>query len=285
MARVFISYRREGGSGFSGRIADDLERRFGASEVSRDVEDIRSGEDFAERIDRALEQSSVLLAVVDKVWLSACDSRGRRLDDPKDFVRLEIVTALKKGVRVIPVLVGGAAMPLARELPDNLKLLAVRQAHELSESRWEYDMDALAQAIEQAPAGAGIDKTKRKHLLWLSNVVAAGIVLAAFATWYWVSQPPKIEGTWELPDGGHWIFRQKGRDLQIDVVHYETREVWQRGHGVIHDSTIRFQLDLVFERGHRYEGQLSVGADLKQLSDTAYGSPLGDRSEIRLRRH
>ncbi|MBM3803007.1 MAG: toll/interleukin-1 receptor domain-containing protein [Acidimicrobiia bacterium] len=123
MARVFISYRREGGSGFSGRIADDLERRFGASEVSRDVEDIRSGEDFAERIDRALEQSSVLLAVVDKVWLSACDSRGRRLDDPKDFVRLEIVTALKKGVRVIPVLVGGAAMPLARELPDNLKLL------------------------------------------------------------------------------------------------------------------------------------------------------------------
>lgn len=146
-------------------------------------------------------------------------------------------------------------------------------------------MDALAQAIEQAPAGAGIDKTKRKHLWWLSNVVAAGIVLAAFATWYWVSQPPKIEGTWELPDGGHWIFRQKGRDLQIDVVHYETREVWQRGHGVIHDSTIRFQLDLVFERGHRYEGQLSVGADLKQLSDTAYGSPLGDRSEIRLRRH
>src|SRR5512134_189386 len=148
MSRIFISYRREGGAGFSGRLADDLGRRFGAHEVFRDVEDIASGDDFVARLDKALRDCRVLLAVIGKTWLTAASNGRRRLDDPNDFVRLEIGHALAAGVRVIPVLVEGARIPAERDLPDGLKPLARRQAHELSESRWEFDVDRLARVIE-----------------------------------------------------------------------------------------------------------------------------------------
>src|SRR5215469_14357730 len=109
---VFISYRREESSYAAGRLADRLTGRFGAEQVFIDVETIEPGVDFAEAISRAVGACVVLVAVIGPGWLAAADKRGgRRLDDPDDLVRLEIGTALVRGVRVIPVLVEGAVMP------------------------------------------------------------------------------------------------------------------------------------------------------------------------------
>lgn len=285
MARIFISYRREGGSGFAGRLAEDLERRFGANEVFRDVDDIASGDDFVERLNSALRGCRVLLAVLDKTWLSASNSQGRRLDDPKDFVRTEIATALRNGVRVIPVLVEGATMPSEQDLPNSIKSLARRQAHEISDLRWDYDVEKLASVIEKTYAdGAQADQKPAHRRRTVIAAVAVGLVIVAVAAWFVYSRPPDLNGTWDLADGSYWIIRQTGRNLEIDVVHHESREVWQRGRGTVGRDSVSFYLDLVFQRGHSLEGQLAISSDLKRLAGDVLGSPLGNRANILLQR-
>jgi hypothetical protein len=288
MARIFISYRREGAAGFSGRLGEDLERRFGAGEVFRDVEDITSGDDFVERLAHALQDCRVLLAVIDKTWLSTNAGSRRRLDDPKDFVRTEIARALARGVRVIPVLVDGATMPAERDLPDDLKSFARRQAHDLSDSRWDYDVERLASVVQTAltgdmkPPGSGTTNPRRR---WLAGVaVVAGLIAIAAVGWYGYSRPPDLNGTWDLPDGSYWIIQQSGRNLGIDVVHYQSRQVWQRGRGAIDGNEIAFNLQLVYETAHSLEGRLGISGDAKRLTGVAVNSPSGNRTPIILQR-
>jgi hypothetical protein len=287
MSRIFISYRREGGAGFSGRLADDLGRRFGAHEVFRDVEDIASGEDFVARLDKALRDCRVLLAVIGKTWLTASANGRRRLDDPNDFVRLEISHALAAGVRVIPVLVEGARIPPERDLPEPLKPLARRQAHELSESRWDYDVERLAGIVEQELAASGAplgSKPKRRRwLVALALAAAAGLVAAA-ATWYGQTRLPDLGGNWRLQDGSTWIIEQSGPDLEIKVVHYQSREVWQRGRGTIVGQELEFKLDQVFQPGYGLGGKLRISGDARRLDGVAQRTPSGIRVEILLER-
>jgi hypothetical protein len=287
MSRIFISYRREGGAGFSGRLADDLGRRFGPNEVFRDVEDIASGEDFIARLDKALRDCRVLLAVIGKTWLTASANGQRRLDDPNDLVRLEISHALAAGVRVIPVLVEGARIPPERDLPDVLKPLARRQAHELSESRWEYDVDRLARVVEQelagggAPARPGLKSMRRRWLLGLAG--AAGLIAAA-AAWYSYTPVPNLSGSWRLQDGSTWIIEQAGHEVEIKVVHYQSREIWQRGRGTIDGKEVAFKLDLVYQAGHTLGGKLRISEDGRRLDGIAKRTPSGTRVEILLER-
>ena len=105
-SRVFISYRREDSGYPAGWLFDQLAASLGADRVFKDVDSIEPGEDFAEVISDAVSSCAVLAVIGDR-WLAAADEDGRRLDDPGDFVRLEIEAALTRGVRVIPVLVGG----------------------------------------------------------------------------------------------------------------------------------------------------------------------------------
>jgi hypothetical protein len=288
MARIFISYRREGAAGFSGRLGEDLERRFGADEVFRDVEDITSGDDFVERLTYALRDCRVLLAVIDKTWLSASVGGRRRLDDPKDFVRTEIASALARGVRVIPVLVDGATMPAEAELPDDLKPFARRQAHEVSDSRWDYDIERLAGVVQATlggdmqPSGSGTTRPRRR---WrVAAAVVAALVAIAAVGWYGYSRPPDLHGTWDLPDGSYWIIQQSGRTLEIDVVHYQSRQVWQRGRGAIEGHEIAFDLRLVYQTDHRIEGRLRMSGDDKRLTGVAVSRPSGHRTDIILLR-
>ena len=150
--RIFISYRRHGeGAGYGGRLADKLVERFGSEQVFRDVDDIESGVDFVQAIEDAVGGCEVLLAVIGPDWITQTNQKGRRrLDDPRDFVRLEVAAALERNIRVIPVLVGGAAMPGANELPEVLEPLARRQALELTDTRWDYDVGRLLTTIESA---------------------------------------------------------------------------------------------------------------------------------------
>jgi hypothetical protein len=110
-ARIFISYRRVDASWPARWLADRLAGHFGASVIFQDVDSIRPGDDFAAEIEAAVGACSVLLTVIGPQWLAAEGDAGRRLDDPQDWVRLEIEAAIKRGVRIIPVLVDGAKMP------------------------------------------------------------------------------------------------------------------------------------------------------------------------------
>ena len=142
--RIFMSYRREETAYSAGWLFDRLVGHFGRDQVFKDVDSIDLGDDFAEVITTAVGACEVLLALIGDRWLTMTDQDGqRRLDDPHDFVRLEIEAALTRDVRVIPILVAGAQMPRAEELPASLAKLVRRQALELSPSRFDSDTQRL----------------------------------------------------------------------------------------------------------------------------------------------
>jgi Family of unknown function (DUF6416)/TIR domain len=150
-SRIFISYRREDAGYPAGWLYDVLVSHFGADRVFKDVDSIEPGDDFAEVVGAAVGSCSVLLAVIGVGWLAAADDDGqRRLDDPSDLVRLEIETALRREIRVIPVLVAGARIPRRAQLPASLEVLAGRQAVELSYARFSTDLNALIKVLDKA---------------------------------------------------------------------------------------------------------------------------------------
>ena len=150
-SRIFISYRREDSAGFVRALLGPLRQRFGSDRIFKDTDNIPPGEDFVKAIRRELESCKVLLAVIGGEWMTVEDPRTkkRRLDNPNDYLRIEVATALKnEHVVVIPVLVDRAGMPTTEDLPEDLGLLARRNAIELSDSRWDTDIERLVRAIE-----------------------------------------------------------------------------------------------------------------------------------------
>jgi TIR domain len=148
--KIFISYRRNDSEGFAGRLFDQLGNHFGEDQIFMDLDTIEPGEDFIEVIQNAVSDCHLMIAIIGKGWLMCADAEGRRrLDNPEDFVRVEISTALEKGIRVIPVLVQGASIPKSNQLPDDLTRLARRNAFELSSTRWKYDVGRLIATIEK----------------------------------------------------------------------------------------------------------------------------------------
>jgi len=146
--QIFISYRRDDSSAWAGRLYDRLFQHFSQNESFMDVDTIEPGVDFVEAIEEVVGACDVLIAVVGSRWLTSSDREGRRrLDIPEDIVRLEIATALKRGIRVVPVLVEGASMPRPRDLPDDLKPLARRNALEVSHTRFRTDSERLVVAV------------------------------------------------------------------------------------------------------------------------------------------
>jgi tetratricopeptide (TPR) repeat protein len=146
--QIFISYRRDDSSASAGRLYDRLLVRLPNNHIFIDV-DLEPGIDFVEAIESSVSSCDVLIAVIGKRWLTSSDEEGkRRLGNSDDFVRLEIATALKRNIRVIPVLVDGALMPRSSELPDDLKLLARRNALEVSHNRFNADSGRLVTAIK-----------------------------------------------------------------------------------------------------------------------------------------
>ncbi len=148
--RIFMSYRREETSYSAGWLFDRLTSHFGRDQVFKDIDSIELGDDFVEKITTAVGSCDVLLALIGGRWLTVTSQEGRRLDDPADFVRLEIEAALARNVRVIPILVDGARMPGADELPESLAKLARRQALELSPSRFDADTQRLLRELDRS---------------------------------------------------------------------------------------------------------------------------------------
>jgi hypothetical protein len=122
MSGIFISYRREDSAGWTGRLAERLKQKFGADAIFMDIDTIQPGADFAEALRAAVGACDVLLAVIGPEWSLTTNAEGqKRLEDPNDWVRTELTTALSRSIPVIPVLVGGASLPKLATLPDDLK--------------------------------------------------------------------------------------------------------------------------------------------------------------------
>jgi hypothetical protein len=147
--KVFISYRREDSAGHAGRVYDRLRHEFGGDMLFMDVDGIPLGVNFAKVIDGEVAKCDVLLAIIGRGWLEACDEDGlRRLDNPHDFVRLEIAAALKRDIPVIPILLEGTRIPRVQQLPDDLKERALRNGLDVRHASFDNDIDKLIRGLK-----------------------------------------------------------------------------------------------------------------------------------------
>ncbi len=145
---IFISYRREETAANAGRLYDRLSDRFGEHNVFMDIDSIALGADFTEAIREAVSGCNILLALIGRNWLGITDSTGRRrLDNPDDFVRVEIETALQRSIRVVPILVDGAELPQAQDLPQGLQPLILRQALQLTYTGFRSQVESLLETV------------------------------------------------------------------------------------------------------------------------------------------
>jgi hypothetical protein len=161
-SRIFISYRRDDSAGHVLALVPALRNHFGADRIFKDTESIPVGVNYREFISRVLNSCSVMLAIIGRDWLTIQDAKlkTRRLDNPEDPLRFEVTTALKnERIRVIPVLVDRGVMPSPEDLPADLAEFHFLNALELSDTRWESDVQRLIQAIEEA-APAPVQRTQ-----------------------------------------------------------------------------------------------------------------------------
>jgi len=180
--KIFISYRREDSGGHAGRLHADLARHFGAKQIFIDIGDIEAGEDFVEVIDRSIQSCDVLIAVIGRQWLTVRDGEGRRLDNPSDYVRLEIGKALERRIPVVPALVQQATVPRAQDLPPDLEPLTRRNAIEITDVRWDYDVKRLVRRLDQILPEQGVE--------WRKLLAAVGCLLViSIGAWLLYNRP------------------------------------------------------------------------------------------------
>jgi formylglycine-generating enzyme required for sulfatase activity len=192
-SRIFISYRREDSAGYAGRIFDRLKAHFPDAQIFMDVDTISPGDDFIVSIEKAVSSCDVFIALIGKQWVSIQDRQGnRRLDNPNDFVRIELTTALKRNIRVIPVLLHDTPMPRAEELPEDLAKLTRRNALEISHESFNDGINRLIAAVElgsqaadqpkpalEAPASSTSPKTPLYVAGGIGLVAIIGLILWA----------------------------------------------------------------------------------------------------------
>jgi hypothetical protein len=146
---VFISYRREDTQDASGRLCDDLADVYGPESVFMDIDSVPLGVDFVECVSDQICRCSAVIVVIGNRWLKLRDKRRRRLDNSDDLVRAEIAVALRQAIPVIPVLVQGAKMPRAEQLPQNIRALARRNGIDLSGPAWKAGVERLLKELDR----------------------------------------------------------------------------------------------------------------------------------------
>jgi hypothetical protein len=189
MSEIFISYRREDSGGHAGRLRDNLRARFGPR-VFQDVDGIMDGDIYQATLEKALSTCQVAVIVIGRTWLTCTDERGhRRLDDPDDWVRIEVRRLLSRDACVIPVLVGGARMPRDVDLPEDIRSLVSRQSRELRDAGWDTDVAALVDRIRQVVEFPVDEGPALAPSLWRRHRTRALVVVAPFAVaaivWTW----------------------------------------------------------------------------------------------------
>jgi hypothetical protein len=189
--QVFLSYRRSDVGGYAGRLADALRQRLGEESVFQDVSAIAPGQRFAHAIEAALDDCDAVLAVIGPGWATASTPEGaRRLFDPDDYVRLELARALTRDIRVIPVLVGGAALPAPTQLPDDLAALPEHQAVVLHDQTWHQGVDGL---VRDLGGQSQSHHSRARRLQVVGATALAGLVALAGSVWWLL--PARNDGT------------------------------------------------------------------------------------------
>ena len=275
--RVFISYRRDDAAGYARAVYDELVRRFSDERVFMDVDDIAAGQAFDDVIRRTLRDSQLLLVLIGKRWLGEPPESATRLADPADFVRQEIEMALSQGLHLIPVLLDGARMPREDELPDTLRPLARRQAIEVGNTRFAFDMQRLVASVyaalgETPPAiTAPAWRWKRMLLLASAGGLAAGLLVGVSYYLRPAPERPEVNGEWRAEVTYDWpgaryverfVFMGDAGEL------HGTASFLQRPRGIVEGSVeaarVRFATrtlqvagsEAPVEQVHRYRGTL-----------------------------
>lgn len=294
MSGIFISYRRDDSRGFAGRLADALDAAFGGDFVFRDIDDIAPGADFIQAITSRLASVDVVLVVIGPDWLDARNERGRRLDDPADFVRLEIELAVAAGKPVWPVLIDGAVMPAETALPPSLQPLARRQALTLADAAWKDDVDRLIAALR-----GQLRKPGRSRRGWLiaGAVGIAGLLLGGFwlfsgagngaaVTGLWVAQ---VRYDWGAEHGERFDLQLSGGRLHGTASYLGLPRSISDGQ-VAGDGSLEFTTSTESLSGgsqstltHRYRGQ-PVPEGIRFRLETSGGSPAATPVEFIARR-
>jgi len=161
VANVFISYRRDADEGYAGRIYDQLRAHFGAAKVFMDTDTIPIGDAFPETIENQLQRCDALIAVIGRRWIdTSASNRTKRLAEPTAWVRHEIATALQRNILVVPVLVGGAKLPQASELPEDISDLTLREAWEVGSQGFHQQVAQMIVLLDRAIAAG--EKRRRQ---------------------------------------------------------------------------------------------------------------------------
>jgi hypothetical protein len=195
---IFISYRRTDSRGDARSIYDALSRRFGREHVFFDIDSLKPGRDFIDALEETLDRATVMLVIIGPSWLTAADVHGqRRLDDPNDLVRIEVERSLLRGreLLIMPVLVGGAAMPDTDHMPPELRDLTRRQATSLIDEHWDTTLNALIAQLELI--GTGLVETPKSGSVNATSATSDGsaTLLASQS----VSREAIDDGTTERP--------------------------------------------------------------------------------------
>jgi hypothetical protein len=184
--KIFINYRRDDSRADAGRLYDRLVLRF-PGKVFRDVTSLEPGVEWHEAIARVLAEADACIVVIGKDWLKISDASGRRrLDDPRDTVRQELMMALSRKMRVFPVLVGGAKMPQEEELPADLQSLCRRNALEITEQDWDEGFNKLSAVLAsslglRAKGQEGEGRSSRRTWVFAGIGSLAAVILAVYA--------------------------------------------------------------------------------------------------------
>jgi hypothetical protein len=196
MYRVFISYRREDTAGSARHLASTLQATFGRRQVFLDVSGIKPGVDFRKVIRAAITRARCMVVLIGPHWLEADAAGRRRIDDPDDFVRIEIASALAAGIRVIPVLVDGASMPKETELPAEVRPLSSRNALELRHLHWEADQEQLISDVYGNTPEYLRYKVRKSRLYTfvLKWIIACTIMVPTLMLLGYLFMPPKPMG-------------------------------------------------------------------------------------------
>jgi uncharacterized protein YecT (DUF1311 family) len=182
MAKIAISYRRSDSQDITGRIFDRLVQHFGKDTVFRDIDSIQPGIDFRTQIAEALRTTDVLLVVVGSAWFGQGKDKANRINNEADPVRIEVETALKRDIPIVPILVGGTRMPESHELPQSLRDFAYRHAVTVDGGRdFDHHMEGLVRSLHRmlhVPQG-GEAGTARAALSPALYAIIGGLAVAA----------------------------------------------------------------------------------------------------------